>query len=114
MSTLTGRRRAIPELFEHSRSRQSLGERLAINTVIQGSAADLIKAAMVKVQHRIDRDDLQMKLLLQIHDELVLESPIDLAEEHAAIVSEEMENALELNVPLLTETGIGDNWMDAK
>ena len=69
---------------------------------------------MVKVQHRIDRDQLEMKLLLQIHDELVLESPIDLVEEHAAIVSEEMENALKLNVPLRTETGIGDNWMDAK
>lgn len=114
VSTLTGRRRAIPELFEPSQSRQSLGERLAINTVIQGTAADLIKAAMVKVQHRIDRDQLEMKLLLQIHDELVLESPIDLVEEHAAIVSEEMENALKLNVPLRTETGIGDNWMDAK
>ena len=114
VSTLTGRRRAIPELFEPSQSRQSLGERLAINTVIQGTAADLIKAAMVKVQHRIDRDKLNMKLLLQIHDELVLESPIDLVEEHAVIVSEEMENALKLNVPLRTETGIGDNWMDAK
>lgn len=114
VSTLTGRRRAIPEIFEPSQSRQSLGERLAINTVIQGTAADLIKAAMVKVQHRIDRDQLEMKLLLQIHDELVLESPIDLVEEHAAIVSEEMENALKLNVPLRTETGIGDNWMDAK
>ena len=114
VSTLTGRRRAIPELFEPSQSRQSLGERLAINTVIQGTAADLIKAAMVKVQHRIDRDQLEMKLLLQIHDELVLESPNNLVEEHAAIVSEEMENALKLNVPLRTETGIGDNWMDAK
>jgi len=114
VSTLTGRRRAIPELFEPSQSRQNLGERLAINTVIQGTAADLIKAAMVKVQHRIDRDQLDLKLLLQIHDELVLETPNELAEKHAAIVSEEMENALELNVPLLTETGIGDNWMDAK
>ena len=114
VSTLTGRRRAIPELFEPSQSRQSLGERLAINTVLQGTAADLIKAAMVKVQHRIDRDQLEMKLLLQIHDELVLETPDALAEKHAAIVSEEMENALELNVPLRTETGIGDNWMDAK
>lgn len=114
VSTLTGRRRSIPELFEASQSRQSLGERLAINTVIQGTAADLIKAAMVKVQHRIDRDQLNMKLLLQIHDELVLESPIDLVEAHAAIVSEEMENALKLNVPLRTETGIGENWMDAK
>lgn len=114
VSTLTGRRRAIPEIFEHSQSRQSLGERLAVNTVIQGTAADLIKAAMVKVQHRIDKDKLPLKLLLQIHDELVLESPNELVEEHAQIVAEEMENALSLRVPLRTETGIGDNWMDAK
>ena len=114
VSTLTGRRRAIPEIFETSQSRKNLGERLAVNTVIQGSAADLIKAAMVKVQHRIDRDKLPMKLLLQIHDELVLESPDELVELHARIVAEEMENALSLRVPLRTETGIGDNWMDAK
>lgn len=114
VSTLTGRRRAIPEIFEASHSRKSLGERLAVNTVIQGTAADLIKAAMVKVQHRIDKDKLPMKLLLQIHDELVLESPDELVELHAGIVAEEMENALTLRVPLRTETGIGDNWMDAK
>ena len=114
VTTLTGRRRAIPEIFEHSQSRQSLGERLAINTVIQGTAADLIKAAMVRVQERIDRDQLEMKLLLQIHDELVLESPIDLVDMHAEIVTEEMENAMTLRVPLRTETGIGDNWMEAK
>ena len=114
VTTLTGRRRAIPEIFEHSQSRRSLGERLSINTVIQGTAADLIKAAMVKVQQRIDKDQLEMKLLLQIHDELVLESPTELAETHTAIVSEEMENAMSLRVPLQTETGIGDNWMEAK
>ena len=114
VTTLTGRRRAIPEIFEHSQSRQSLGERLAINTVIQGTAADLIKAAMVKVQQRIDKDQLEMKLLLQIHDELVLESPTELVETYAEIVSEEMENAMTLRVPLRTETGIGDNWMEAK
>ncbi len=114
VSTLTGRRRAIPEIFERSQSRQSLGERLAINTVIQGTAADLIKAAMVKVQHRIDKDQLPMKMLLQIHDELILEAPNELVEAQAAIVSEEMENALPLRVPLRTETGIADNWMDAK
>ncbi|MCG9129524.1 DNA polymerase I [Candidatus Poribacteria bacterium] len=114
VSTLTGRRRAIPEIFETSQTRKSLGERLAVNTVIQGSAADLIKAAMVKVQHRIDRDKLPMKLLLQIHDELVLESPNELVELHAGIVAEEMEKALSLRVPLRTETGIADNWMDAK
>ena len=114
VSTLTGRRRAIPEIFEASHSRKSLGERLAVNTVIQGTAADLIKAAMVKVQHRIDKDKLPMKLLLQIHDELVLESPDELVELHAGIVAEEMENALSLRVPLRTEIGIGDNWMEAK
>ena len=75
------------------------GERLAINTVVQGSAADLMKAAMVRVQHRIDADRLPLKMLLQIHDELVLETPEALAEGHAAIVCEEMENAMSLQVP---------------
>ena len=114
VSTLTGRRRAIPEIYATNRSRRSLGERLAINTVVQGSAADLMKAAMVRVQHRIDRDRLRLKMLLQIHDELVLEIPEALAEEHAAIVCEEMEHAMSLRVPLRTEAGIGDNWMVAK
>ena len=114
VSTLTGRQRAIPEIYATNRSRRSLGERLAINTVVQGSAADLMKAAMVHVQHRIDADRLPLKMLLQIHDELVLETPEALAEVHAAIVCEEMENAMSLQVPLRTEAGIGDNWMVAK
>lgn len=114
VSTLTGRRRAIPEIYATNRSRRSLGERLAINTVVQGSAADLMKAAMVRVQHRIDKDKLPLKMLLQIHDELVLEIPEALAEEHAKIVCEEMEDAMSLRVPLRTEAGIGDNWMVAK
>ena len=114
VSTLTGRQRAIPEIYATNRSRRSLGERLAINTVVQGSAADLMKAAMVRVQHRIDADRLPLKMLLQIHDELVLETPEALAEVHAAIVCEEMENAMSLQVPLRTEAGIGDNWMVAK
>ena len=114
VSTLTGRRRAIPEIYATNRSRRSLGERLAINTVVQGSAADLMKAAMVQVQHRIDRDKLPLKMLLQIHDELVLETPEALASVHAAIVCEEMENAMSLRVPLRTEAGIGDDWMTAK
>ena len=114
VSTLTGRRRAIPEIYATNRSRRSLGERLAINTVVQGSAADLMKAAMVYVQRRIDKDRLPLKMLLQIHDELVLETPETLAAEHAAIVCEEMENAMSLRVPLRTEAGIGDNWMTAK
>ena len=112
--TLTGRRRAIPEIHSPNRNRQSQGERLAINTVVQGSAADLIKAAMVNVQRRIDRDSLPMKLLLQIHDELVYETPKESAEAHAAVVCEEMETAMMLRVPLRTEAGIGDDWMSAK
>ena len=114
VSTLTGRRRAIPEIYSTNRSRRGLGERLAINTVVQGSAADLMKAAMVHVQRRIDMDKLPLKMLLQIHDELVLETPEPLATEHAEIVCEEMENAMALLVPLRTEAGIGDNWMTAK
>ncbi len=112
--TLTGRRREIHEIYATNRSRRSLGERLAINTVVQGSAADLMKAAMVHVQHRIDADKLPLKMLLQIHDELVLETPEALAAEQAEIVCEEMENAMSLLVPLRTEAGIGDNWMTAK
>ena len=114
VATLTGRRRAIPEIHSPNRNRQSQGERLAFNTVVQGSAADLIKAAMVNVQNRIERDGLPLKLLLQIHDELVYETPEPLAENHAAIVRDEMEHAMELRVPLLTDVGIGDNWMSAK
>ena len=114
VSTLTGRRRAIPEIYATNRSRRSLGERLAINTVVQGSAADLMKAAMVQVQRRIDKDRLPLKMLLQIHDELVLETPEALSAVHAAIVCEEMENAMSLRVPLRTAAGIGDNWMTAK
>lgn len=114
VSTLTGRRRAIPEIYASNQRQRSLGERLAINTVVQGSAADLMKAAMVRVQQRIDKDSLPMKMLLQIHDELVLETPEARAEAYAEIVCEEMENAMSLRVPLRTEAGIGDNWMIAK
>lgn len=114
VTTLTGRRRALPEIFAYSQNRRSQGERLAINTVVQGTAADLMKAAMVRVQHRIDKDGLPLKMLLQIHDELVLETPAALAAKHAAIVCEEMENVASLRVPLRTEAGIGDNWRDAK
>ncbi|HTE17151.1 MAG TPA: DNA polymerase, partial [Armatimonadota bacterium] len=114
VSTLMGRRRAIPEISSGSRNTQSLGERLAINTVVQGSAADLIKVAMVNVQRRLDRENLPVKLLLQIHDELVLEAPADAAEAHAEIVREEMERAMALRVPLKADVGIGRDWMSAK
>jgi DNA polymerase I len=91
-----------------------LGERLAINSVVQGSAADLIKAAMVRVMARVERDGLPLKLLLQIHDELVFEASEGEAEYLAEIVCEEMEAAMTLSVPLVAEAGIGKDWMSAK
>jgi DNA polymerase-1 len=112
--TMMGRRRAIPEIQSPNGNTRSLGERLAINTVVQGSAADLIKAAMVKVQQRIDGERLPLKLLLQIHDELVFEAPADAAPEAAALICEEMERAMALRVPLKAEAGIGADWMSAK
>jgi DNA polymerase-1 len=114
VATFMGRRRAIPEVKSANAAQRALGERLAINTVVQGSAADLMKLAMVRVQNRIDRDRLPMRMLLQIHDELVLETPEERAEEHARIVKEEMEGAMALSVPLLAETGVGPDWLSAK
>ncbi|MFN3650428.1 MAG: DNA polymerase I [Armatimonadota bacterium] len=114
VSTILGRRRAIPEIHAPSRTMRALGERLAINSVVQGSAADLIKIAMVNVQRRVEREDRPLRLLLQIHDELVFETPEALAQEHAALVCEEMERALELRVPLKAEAGIARDWMTAK
>jgi DNA polymerase-1 len=111
--TLSGRCRAIPEIHSANRNLRNLGERLAINSVVQGSAADLIKAAMVNVQQRIDRDRLPLKMLLQIHDELVLEAPADRAQEFAELVCAEMERAMTLSVPLRAEAGIGYDWLSA-
>lgn len=114
VTTLLGRRRAIPELHSPNANQRSLGERLAINSVVQGSAADLIKVAMVNLQRRIEREHLPLKLLLQIHDELVLEAPA--AEQHqlATLVREEMERAMTLRVPIKADAGTGPDWMSAK
>jgi DNA polymerase-1 len=114
VTTLMGRRRAIPEIYSTNRTVRSLGERLAINSVIQGSAADLIKAAMVNVQRRIDGDRLPLKLLLQIHDELVFETPQGAAEQQANTIRAEMERAMEISIPLEAEAGIGKDWLTCK
>ncbi len=112
--TLAGRCRAIPEITSANRNIRNLGERLAINSVVQGSAADLIKAAMVNVQQRIDRDNLPLKMLLQIHDELVLEAPAERAQEFAELVCAEMERAMTLSIPLRAVAGIGYDWLSAR
>jgi DNA polymerase-1 len=114
VATILGRRRAIPELKSPNGSTRGLGERLAINSVVQGSAADLIKVAMVRLQQRIDREKLPLRMLLQIHDELIFEAPERNADELAAIVTTEMEQALTLQVPLEAECGRGRDWYEAK
>jgi DNA polymerase-1 len=114
VTTLFGRRRAIPEIQGASRTVRNLGERLAINSVIQGSGADLIKIAMVRIQRRIDEEGLPLKMLLSIHDELVFEAPDERVPELSNVVCREMEAAASLRVPLVAEAGSGVNWMDCK
>ena len=114
VTTLFGRIRQIPELRSRSRQTQLLGERLAISTVIQGSAADIIKVAMVRC-HRALRDaGLGTKLVLQIHDELLFEGPESEVDAASAIVRDEMVAAYDLDPPLAVDVGSGENWLDAK
>ncbi len=115
VTTILGRRRAIPQIDSTNANTRSLGERLAINTVVQGSATgDLIKKAMVQLSQRIERDNLPMRMLCQIHDELIFEVPADQATQQAQIIKQEMEQAMTLKVPLKVDLGIGDNWLEAK
>ena len=114
VETLFGRRRYIPEINDRNFNVRAFGERLSQNTPLQGSAADLIKIAMVRIHRALPAAGLRAQLLLQVHDELVVEAPIDQAEAAARLVKEHMEGAATLSVPLLVSVGIGENWMDAK
>ncbi|MBI4826499.1 MAG: DNA polymerase I [Nitrospirae bacterium] len=113
VTTLYNRKRAIPELQSTNKNIKQLGERLAINTPIQGSAADIIKIAMINIHNRIINEKLRMKMLLQVHDELLFEVPADEAQKAEALVREEMENVIKLHVPLKVDIGIGKNWAEA-
>jgi DNA polymerase I len=114
VQTLFGRRRRIPELRARNRQTRQLGERLAVNTVIQGTAADVIKVAMVRAHRALAEADLSMRLVLQIHDELLFEGPAGEAERAMEIVCGEMVGAAELDPPLAVDIGAGPNWMEAK
>jgi DNA polymerase-1 len=114
VTTLFGRRRQIPELKARQRQVRSLGERLAVNTPIQGSAADIIKVAMVRAHDALRDAGLKTRLILQIHDELLFEAPEDEVEQATAIVVREMERAFPLDPPLAVDVGVGKNWMEAK
>jgi DNA polymerase I len=114
VETILGRRRPIPEIVSNIVSMRNYGERLAINSVVQGSAADLIKVAMVNVYRRLKRENHPSRLLLQVHDELVFETPVAEVESEAAMVREEMTSAMKLKVPLKVEVGWAKNWQEVK
>jgi DNA polymerase-1 len=114
VETLSGRRRYVPEIHAANWNVRQFGERVAQNTPIQGTAADLIKEAMIRVQRRLDARFPRSRLLLQVHDELLLEVPEGEVEEVGGMVVEEMEGALELNVPLAVDGGVGKSWFACK
>ena len=113
-TTMFSRRRYIPELAASNKMTQAFGERVAMNSPIQGSAADIIKIAMIRVDNALKKAGLDAKLILQVHDELILEAHRDCAEEAAKILKYEMEHAAECAVPLTVEVNIGDTWYSAK
>ena len=113
VTTMWGRRRYIPELAASNKNVQKLGERIAMNTPVQGTAADIIKLAMIKVHKRLADEKLDAKLILQVHDELIAEASVDCAERVAEIVAEEMENAAQLSVPLTVDAKTGKSGYEA-
>ncbi len=112
--TMFGRRRPIPELVSSNFMTRSFGERAAMNAPVQGTAADIIKIAMVRVNRRLKKEHLQSKLVLQIHDELIIETKKEEVEIVQKILVQEMMHAADLAVPLLVDANVGDSWYDAK
>ncbi len=112
--TLFGRRRPVPELASSNFMQRSFGERVAMNAPIQGTAADIIKIAMIGVHKRLRERQMKSRLVLQVHDELLIEAYQPELEEVKAILREEMEQAVSLDVPLEVDMHTGENWYEAK
>ncbi len=112
--TFSGRKRDLPELQSRNRNLRNQGERLAVNTLIQGSAAEIIKLAMIELDREIRAEDVPARLLLQVHDELVLECPGEQAEVVSQLLKRVMENVVEFRVPLTVDVHVGPNWKEAK
>ena len=112
--TLFGRRRELFELASPNRNVRSFGERAAMNTPVQGTAADIIKLAMIHVDKALREQKLQARLVLQVHDELIVECPIEEREQVTALLTEQMEHVAKLSVPLLAEAKSGVSWYEAK
>jgi len=114
VQTIFGRRRYIPELRDRNFNIRAFGERLAQNSPIQGSAADLIKIAMIRIDRRLREDHPESRMILQVHDELVFEVPTGSVDAVRALVIHEMEHAAELSVPLVVDVGVGRDWLETK
>ncbi len=114
VETIIGRRRPLPDINSGVINIRNMNERMAINSVVQGSAADLIKVAMVNIHRAIDQESRPLSMLLQVHDELVFETPADQAELQVAFVRQMMTTAMQLKVPLEVESGWGKNWQEVK
>lgn len=114
VSTVFGRRRYLPELSNSNRMVVAFGERVARNMPIQGTAADIIKIAMIKVSDRLKKELPSAKLIMQVHDELIIEAPENEAQKASEILKEEMENAVQMQVPMTAEVHCGKTWFDAK
>ena len=112
--TLFGRRRPVPELASSNFMQRSFGERVAMNAPIQGTAADIIKIAMIGVHRRLKKRQMKSRLVLQVHDELLIEAYKPELEEIKKILREEMEQAVSLDVPLEVDMHTGENWYEAK
>jgi DNA polymerase I len=113
VTTILGRRRPVPDLNNPNRIAQQAARRVAINTTTQGSAADIMKLAMIRVHNAIKETGLQGKLILQVHDELIVEVREDAAENAVKLLRREMEGVYPLSVPLVVDTAVGKNWDEA-
>lgn len=114
VATQFGRRRPLPELTSSNFMQRSFGERVAMNAPIQGTAADIMKIAMIRVKTRLESEGLRARVILQVHDELLLEAPLEEKDVVTALLKEEMESAVSFSVPMLVETSTGSNWFEVK
>ena len=114
VETMFGRRRYLPELTSSNFNLRSFGQRVARNMPIQGTAADIIKIAMIRVEKRLRQEQLRARLILQVHDELIVEAPIAEQEQVKELLEEEMAAAVNLSVPMVAEANIGKTWYEAK
>ena len=114
VTTLLNRTRYLPEIRSKNHNIREFAKRTAVNTPIQGTAAELIKVAMINIWKKLKAKNYKTKMIMQVHDELVFEAPKSEVEEVKVLVKQEMESALKLDVPIKADVGVGPNWLEAK